>query len=69
MIYGEHDSGKMRERRGARVDYIPPCEPPISGTFLLLSMAVSWSTLSPEVNVEKAQKRAGQGRPFIDMVE
>ena len=60
-----HDSDKMRERRGARVGYIPPCEPPISGTARLLSMGASWCTLSPKVNKEKVKKRAGCGGPLL----
>lgn len=59
-----HD--KMRE--SARVGYIPPCEPPISGTSRLLSMAASWRTLSPEVNKEKVKKRTGCGGPLLHMI-
>jgi len=59
---------KMQERRGARVSYIPPCEPSISGTALLLSMAGCWSTLFPEVNKERAKRRVGCGGPLMHMV-
>jgi hypothetical protein len=38
---------------------IPPCEPPISGTARLLSIAASWARPSTDIKKKQAKKSVG----------
>jgi hypothetical protein len=55
------------EKQG-RGNYIPPCDPPISGTARLLSMAASWARLSTDIKKKQATKSVAYGKPLIDIV-
>lgn len=52
----------------SRANYIPPCEPPISGTARLLSMAASWARLSTDTKEKQATKSVAYGKPLVVMV-
>lgn len=52
----------------SRGSHIPPCEPPISGTARLLSMAASWARLSTDIKKKQVTKSVAYGEPLINMV-